>query len=275
MDLLATIGLSLLMVLLVTFTSGVVRIALGLAFVLFLPGYALLAALFPNKADLEGMERLALSFGLSLALVPLIGLGLNYTPWGISLYPISLSLASFILAMVAVAFYQRRKLPAEERFTLELSFQFARGALRWGSQSRWDRLLTMVLFLAILTAIGTLGYVFATPKVGERFTEFYALDSGGNAEGYPKKIALNEEARVRLGVVNNEQELVVYHIAITIDGEKVKEIGPVSLEPEQRWEEEVAFRPEREGLQQKVEFLLYKGEASELYRSLFLWVDVK
>ena len=56
-----------------------VRIILVLLLVLFLPGYSLIAALFPRKNDLDGIERIALSFGLSIAVVPLLGLALNYT----------------------------------------------------------------------------------------------------------------------------------------------------------------------------------------------------
>ncbi|NOQ34054.1 MAG: DUF1616 domain-containing protein, partial [Methanosarcinales archaeon] len=62
-----------------------VRVVLGLLLVLFLPGYSLIAALFPGKDDLDGIERIALSFGLSIAVVPLLGLGLNYTQYGIRL----------------------------------------------------------------------------------------------------------------------------------------------------------------------------------------------
>jgi len=79
------------------------RYVLGSLFVLFLPGYALIEALFPKKADLEGLERMALSIGLSLALVPLVGLALNYTPWGIRLDPIFASLALLTSALSFVA----------------------------------------------------------------------------------------------------------------------------------------------------------------------------
>src|SRR5574337_2061409 len=61
------------------------RVVLGLPFVLFFPGYVLIAALYPRRSDLDGVERVALSLGLSLAVVPLIGLVLNYTLWGIRL----------------------------------------------------------------------------------------------------------------------------------------------------------------------------------------------
>ncbi|NLA39706.1 MAG: DUF1616 domain-containing protein, partial [Methanomicrobiales archaeon] len=92
------------------------RILFGVAMVLFIPGYALIAALFPARDDLDGIERVALSFGLSIAVVPLIGLALNYTPWGIRLDPILASLTIFTLAMAAVAWYRRLLLPAGERF---------------------------------------------------------------------------------------------------------------------------------------------------------------
>ncbi|HOS68323.1 MAG TPA: DUF1616 domain-containing protein, partial [Methanoculleus sp.] len=83
------------------------RILFGVAMVLFIPGYALIAALFPARGDLDGIERVALSFGLSIAVVPLIGLALNYTPWGIRLDPILASLTLFTLAMTAAAWYRR------------------------------------------------------------------------------------------------------------------------------------------------------------------------
>ncbi len=84
-----------------------VRYVLGGVFVLFLPGYMLITVLYPRSGDLDGLERAALSIGLSLAIVPLIGLVLNYTPWGIKLEPIMVSLASFT-EIIAVACVIRR-----------------------------------------------------------------------------------------------------------------------------------------------------------------------
>jgi hypothetical protein len=79
------------------------RYVLGSLFVLYLPGSMLIEALYPRREDLESLERLALSIGLSLAVVPLIGLFLNYTPWGIRLTPIVISLAAFTETMAFIA----------------------------------------------------------------------------------------------------------------------------------------------------------------------------
>jgi uncharacterized membrane protein len=43
-----------------------------------------------STENLDPIERIALSLGMSIALVPIVGLLLNYTPWGIRLTPIVL-----------------------------------------------------------------------------------------------------------------------------------------------------------------------------------------
>ncbi len=89
------------------FPLVVPRWIMGTIFVLYLPGYSLLHLLFPNGSDLDSLERFALNVGVSLALVPLIGLGLNLTPWGIRLIPIVASLAVFtVLSATGAAIRQ-------------------------------------------------------------------------------------------------------------------------------------------------------------------------
>lgn len=78
------------------------RYVLGSIFVLWLPGYNLIKALFPTK-ELDNIERTALSLGMSLALVPITGLLLNYTPWGIRVTPVTLSLLALTITFATAA----------------------------------------------------------------------------------------------------------------------------------------------------------------------------
>jgi hypothetical protein len=78
------------------------RYLFGSLFVLFLPGYSFIKALFPLK-EIDNIERAALSIGMSLAIVAINALVLNYTPWGISTTPITLSLLCLTLTLSTIA----------------------------------------------------------------------------------------------------------------------------------------------------------------------------
>lgn len=79
-----------------------VRCFSGLLYVLFLPGYSALRA-FAAKKTLQYLEQLVLSIGLSIFLTFVLGLVLNYLPWGITLGPIVLGLAIITLFFTLVA----------------------------------------------------------------------------------------------------------------------------------------------------------------------------
>jgi len=265
--------LSVLLIIIIAFLpSNPLRIVLGLPFILFFPGYTLIAALFPKKADLGSIERVALSFGLSIAVVPLIGLILNYTPWGIKLYPILVSITLFILVTSGAAWYRRHKLPEEER----LSISFNVTLPRWAAMSGWDKVLSIVLVVSILGAIGALAYVIMTPKAGEKFTEFYILGLDGKAANYPTELTVGEEGKVILGIVNHEHEdELTYRVEILIDGEGNSTISPPALDHGVKWEDEVGFVPQKAGGNQTVKFILYKQGEEEVYHSVYLRLNVK
>jgi len=263
--------LAILLIIVITFFPlNVLRIILGLPLMLFFPGYALIAALFPKKSALDGIERLALSFGLSIAAVPLIGLVLNYTTWGIRLYPVLISVTIFIIITSVVAWYRRQRLAQAERFIVSFNLSLT----IWKGQRSVDRILSIILMAAILGAVGTLSYVIATPKVGEKFTEFYVLGLEGKATDYPSEIKVGEEGKIIVGIINREHETVSYRMEVRIDGVKNKEVGAVVLEHDDKWEGEIRFVPMVAGDNQKAEFLLYKEGRSEAYQSLYLWVNV-
>lgn len=257
-----------------------IRTMLGLPMVLFLPGYALIAALFPEKDDLDGIERLALSLGLSIAVVPLIGLGLNYTPWGIRLVPILVSLSIFTLLMCAIAAYRRSKLPSDKAFSVSLAEIYGSVKPPASDQpvSKFDRILTIVLVISVLISLVALAYVVVSPKQGEKFTEFYILGMDGKADNYTTQFIQGDSGQVIVGVVNHEYERVKYTMNIRLNNESLSipsDAQSFTLEHNATWERPVVFTPNSIGNGMKLEFLLYKnGNLTVPYRDLHLWVNV-
>lgn len=190
------------------------RVLFALPMILFIPGYTLIAALFPGKEDIDGIERLALSFGLSIAVVPLTGLVLNYTPWGIRLNPIVISLVIFSAAMILVAQFRRSLLPPEERFFVPFRAMVAgvRTELFAPGQSRLDRALSIILVIAIVAAVATTIYVIVVPKEGEKFSEFYILGQGGKAADYPTRFPAGSAQSVIIGIGNHEYRNITYTV---------------------------------------------------------------
>jgi len=272
LDVLLIVACSLVLaaIILAVPSAKAARIVLGLPFVLFFPGYTFVAALFPRKDDLDAIERVALSLGLSIAVVPLIGLALNYSPWGIRINPILVFVSLFIVLAAGAALIRRRMLPADEAYGVTIDVQLP----RWSEVRLADRLLAVGIVVA-LVALGVTTYFVATSRgSSERFTEFYVLGPGGKAEAYPTLMKVGENATVILGMVNQEGQDTTYQVAVTIDGETADSIDNLSLSDDERWEQSVAIVPTHPGGNQKVEFLLYKESAGEPYRSLHLRIDV-
>ena len=155
-----------------------------------------------------------------------------------------------------------------------LKIRIGDGFLGWGG-SIWNKVLSASLVLLILGALAMLAYTLVRPGSGERFTEFYLLGLSGKASDYPALLKVGEEAKVIVGIINREQETATYRVEVKIDGVISSQVGAVTLEPDEKWEEEVGFAPNRLGDKQKVEFLLYKQGQSEIYRQLLLWLDVR
>ena len=278
--------LCILFVLIPPLNETPIRIILGLPLVLFLPGYSLIAALFPRKSDLDGIERIALSFGLSIAVVPLLGLALNYTPFGIRLSPILGVLSIFTISLALGAVLRRYKLPEDDRFAVEFvaAFRTLKNSFTSTDNTKINRILSVILVIAIVLAISMTVYVIVTPKEGEKFTEFYILGPCGNASGYPTNLNVGEEGEVIIGVVNHEYAQATYQLEVRLDGEVIDE-NSFELMHNETWESPFTFRAIEAGEAQKLEFLLFenpfnksvygKEDKEEVYRSLHLWVDVQ
>jgi uncharacterized membrane protein len=273
------------------------RVILGLPFIFFFPGYTFTGSLFSDADRIKGLERVTLSFGLSIAVVALIGFALNYAPWGISLDSAVGCIITFIFVTSAIALIKGRQISKANKYTRELTINLT----GWGG-STLNKFLSFILVAVMLGAIGTLGYTLIDRKVGERFSEFYLLGIDGKAEDYPNEYLMNNGhvtqviydngvvdaisgfGTVILGIVNREQENTIYSVEMTINGQRTDisfdgtitaTLGPIELQQGGSWVNEIGIIPHRLGENEKVEILLFKGNQTTPEDTLDLWINVK
>ncbi len=252
----------------------ILRPLLGISFILFVPGYTLIAALFPGKNDIDNIERIALSFGLSIAIVPLIGLGLNFTPFGIRLIPILYSISVFILTMCLITYFRRLKLPENETDKVNFSKLIHKLKETINGESRLDKFLTIILILSIITSAIILIYVVITPRQSEKFTEFYILGNEGKADNYPTQLEYGNNNSLIVGIVNHEYISTNYTFRIMLENNTLIS-KHIQLEHNSTWEEKIFFTPELKGNNLKLELLLYReNNFTAPYRDLHLWINV-
>jgi uncharacterized membrane protein len=282
-DLLLVAGLVILtdvFVLVPVLNGSLIRTALGLPLLLFLPGYSLVAMLFPGKSGLEGMERIALSVAMSVSVVPLIGLALNYTPWGIKEIPLLISISAFILLMLAAAYVRRGYLPANRR--LEVPFRVFAITLISGvmgkPESKTEKNLRIILALSFLILIGTGAYIILASKEREPFTEFYILGVSGMANNYKTEYIQGESGTYIIGIENNEHRTMDYTMEVRLDNKSLlipENLQHIRLDHNTTLEEPLEITPPVEGENMKLEFLLFnETEKNVPYKDLRLWISV-
>jgi uncharacterized membrane protein len=217
MDLFITIGYAVVTGTILLFLGVGSLIAIFL--VSFVPGYVVVAALFPGaptpeRSEIDWIERVALSIGLSLAIVPLLGLLLNFTPWGIRFGPMISAIILITTLVGSVAYWRRIRLPPEQRLSLTISIVLP----DWGVRSLYEKALTMVLAASMVIAGGTLAYVLLTPRPVETFTELYILGPDGNSSGDPTRLNVSQNGSIVLGIVNHEAAKTSYKIRVDLVG---------------------------------------------------------
>jgi uncharacterized membrane protein len=159
------------------------RPALGLALVLVLPGYAITAAIFPDRAP-EVPQRLLFTVAISLAVTILGGYLLNLTPRGLQTGTWAVLLSSVTVAGGAVALVRRLG------YATRTSTGSTAPPVNLGG-SRW-----LLLGLAAVIAAGALwiAQIGATAASTARFTQLWILP-GGEPGKY---------AEVHIGLSNQE-----------------------------------------------------------------------
>jgi uncharacterized membrane protein len=257
--------------------------------VLFVPGYVLVAALFPQNTEIDWIERIALSFGLSIAIVPLLGLLLNFTPWGIRFAPIVVTTLVFTVGVGSAAYWRRMRMPPSTRLAASVVLTLP----AWREYSVLDQGLAVILAASIFIGGGTLAYFVLTPRPGETFTEFYILGPDGKPSGYPRYLNASQPGTVILGIANHESTSVNYSIRIDLVGVRIvynatsksnetfevnRTTWPmldVALANGGNWTRAYMFRIDFAGLWKIQFFLFNNGDFSSPYRKLHIFVTVR
>jgi uncharacterized membrane protein len=243
-----------------------------LVFVLFVPGYALQAALFPGVDDLDGIERLGLSTGLSVALIPALALLLNWLPWGLRLWPIVISLVMVTVVFSLAALVRRWMIPTQERYIPSVDFHIKGW---WATQERTNRRLYALLSGTLVVALLSAGMIAILPRSGERFTEFYMLGSDGLAESYPRQSTAGQPLDVTIGIRNQEGVAASYRVEAQDGQGLIGQAGPFSLKTGEQIEAPLTFTPQQTGDDVLVTISLFRDNQSEPYRTLKLWLKVE
>jgi len=187
--------------------------------VVFVPGYALVAALFPSDKGLDWVERSALSICLSIAIVPLLGIFMNLTSGGIRFLSMLSAISFFTLVMVLMAYWRRASLDPQDRLAASFELRLP----NWEQGTIVDKILTTSIVVGIIVAVGIFAYGIITPRPAESFTEFYVLCSDGTSDPscYPTRLNVSQPATVIIGVVSHEPITTNYTVRVDLVGVRV------------------------------------------------------
>lgn len=232
--------------------STPVRTLFGLLFVLFVPGYALVSALFPKSSvpllsgdtdgpteglgletvveapdlfepspRISGLERGALSLGTSIVIAPLVGLGLSVSPWRLRAVPIVLALVAITLLATVVAYVRRRRVSPENRYRAPFGAWARRlRASFLAPERKVSRAVNLLLVFSVVLAVASLGFAVAVPNEGERFTGFYLFTENEQGElvasGYPTEFSPGESQPLYVSIHNQEHRPVNYTVVVEL-----------------------------------------------------------
>lgn len=207
--------------------EGAVRLVVATPLLLFLPGYALVSVLFPaaprsastttlgRPQGIDTVERVGLSFVISLVIVPLVVLALSGTEWGLNAEPITSALVGITIVLAQLGVIRRLRVPATDRYSVSPRASIEEA---FDSRGRLETVSALVLATAITLAAGALVLGLVAPVPGVEFTQLglYSEDETGElvAGDVPDEIEPDESLPVTALVENRHDTDVEYTLVV-------------------------------------------------------------
>ncbi|MCB9457478.1 MAG: DUF1616 domain-containing protein [Anaerolineaceae bacterium] len=222
----------------------ILRAVVSLPFALLLPGYALTSALFPNTT-LGIPERLVTAIGLSLTVLVLSGILLNYTPNGLKTNNWVIWVYGVTVVVTILALIRRSQSENATHGTPVPVFTLREG-----------------LFIAIACIMTVLALVISEKGVENQpqpgFTQLW--------------IQPGQDSTIRVGVRNAEQHVMEYRLVIMMDGRPIADWPAIRLADGEMVDESLQI-PGGDSQRRQVQAYLYTTDDPEtVYRRVDLWL---
>ena len=253
---------------LVLLPGFILTIFLGIVTTLFVPGYALLAVLYPDYQLGHYKYRFLASFGLSVVVSSLLTLIANYL---ISFYLISSFLAIFVWTVLLVLFAAYRRYQFERNSLDYLGVMDQKKDGLFVNLDKWKLTQFFLLFVLLLSA-GRL--IITSSSANSQFTEFYLLGADQLAGNLPEQVQAGQHPCAFIGIANHEGQEILYKVNYQIEGQDEVLLKEVRLNDEDTWEENVGLPAINQIGRYKISFTLHKGDNPVAYRSIHYWSNV-
>nr|WP_282594776.1 DUF1616 domain-containing protein [Halomarina salina] len=271
--------------------GSTLRILVTLPLLVFAPGYALGAAAFPHAPSgerrgslldrvrerptgIDTTERVALGFGLSLTLLPIVGVLVAFETGPFTADTSIVALSGVAALFTIVAAIRRWRLSAEERYGLPFGV-WADSMGRSQEGSGTDVLLSVGLGVSVVLALAAGGFAIASPLDGEQFSTLGAghiNDEGefvlGPSEELTENITAGETVDSAFLVKNDEERATEYTVVVQIH--RVDDQGNTfqsseinryrqTIEQGATWINPHQVTPRIQGTNVRIVYLLYAG----------------
>lgn len=279
--------LDLLVVLILTVVCAVVLLepslnnfittsAVSVLLMIILPGYAVMATIYPQNDDLNLITRLVLSFGISYFLTSVIGVVMNYIQLESGLNSILLALTIISFIFIATSFLMKIRAGGEKIQTKEETTTSAGASALSRKRNRSILAVGVVAVILLVLAAPTAFNMFKpVDVVAANSTDFYVLGPDGhNITGnYSQNVTSGQSSNVTIVLINHENTDTSYQIVTRSNDTVMDEIN-VTLKPNEKKEIPYNFTASDVG-SRNIEIQLFKlPNLSDAYHTVNFLLNI-